>query len=85
MMIQIKRAHDSQIVRAEENLKLSYGGPSQRRASGTNQRIKALFRAIKEENVAINRDLVHNQACRLSHDIHVVSHSFITFKKVLLN
>ena len=33
-----KRAHDSQIVRAEENLKLSYGGPSQRQASGTNQR-----------------------------------------------
>ena len=41
MMIQ-KRAHDSQIVRAKENLKLSYGGPSQRQASGTNQRIKAL-------------------------------------------
>ena len=35
-------AHDSQIVRAKENLKLSYGGPSQRQASGTNQRIKAL-------------------------------------------
>ena len=25
-----KRAHDSQIVRVKENLKLSYGGPSQR-------------------------------------------------------
>ena len=25
-----KRAHDSQIVRAKEDLKLSYGGPSQR-------------------------------------------------------
>ena len=37
-----KRAHDSQIVRAKENLKLSYGGPNQRQASGTNQRIKAL-------------------------------------------
>ena len=24
------RAHDSQIVRIKENLKLSYGGPSQR-------------------------------------------------------
>ena len=35
-------AHDSQIVRAKENLKLSYGGHSQRQASGTNQRIKAL-------------------------------------------
>ena len=38
----ITRAQDSQIVRAKENLKLSYGGPSQRQASGTNQRIKAL-------------------------------------------
>ena len=37
-----KRAHDSQIVRAKENLKLSYGVPSQRQASGTNQPIKAL-------------------------------------------
>ena len=35
-------AHDSQIVRAKENLKLSYGGPSQRQVSGTNRRIKAL-------------------------------------------
>ena len=34
--------HDSQIVRAKENLQLSYGGPSQRQASSTNQRIKAL-------------------------------------------
>ena len=32
-----------QIVRAKENLKLSYGGPSQRQASGTNQRNKALL------------------------------------------
>ena len=37
-----KRAHDSQIVRAKENLKLYCDGPSQRQASGTNQRIKAL-------------------------------------------
>ena len=37
-----KRAHDSQIVRAKENLKLSFGRSSQRQASGTNQRIKAL-------------------------------------------
>ena len=34
--------HDSQIVKAKENLQLSYGWPSQRQASGTNQRIKAL-------------------------------------------
>ena len=38
----MKMAHDSQIFRANENIKLSYGGPSQRQATGTNQRIKAL-------------------------------------------
>ena len=32
-----KRAHDSQIVRAKGNLKLSYSGPSQQQASVTNQ------------------------------------------------
>ena len=37
-----KRAHDSQIVRTKENLKLSYRGPSQGQASSTNQMIKAL-------------------------------------------
>ena len=37
-----KRAHDSQIVRVKENLKLSYGGPRQRQAFGTSQRIKVL-------------------------------------------
>ena len=37
-----KRAHDSQIVRAKENLKLSHGGSSYRLASGTNPPIKAL-------------------------------------------
>ena len=37
-------AHDSQIVRAKDNLKLSYGGPSQGQSSGmrTNQRTKVL-------------------------------------------
>ena len=35
------RNHDSQWVKAKENLKLSYGGPSQWQASGTNKRIKA--------------------------------------------
>ena len=37
-----KRAHDSQIVRAKENLKLSSGGSSYSQASGTNPPIKAL-------------------------------------------
>ena len=35
-------AQGSQIIRTKENLKLGYGGPSQRQASGTNQPIKAL-------------------------------------------
>ena len=35
-------AHDSQIFRATESLKLSYGGTNQKQASGTNQWIKAL-------------------------------------------
>ena len=37
-----KSAHDSQIVKAKENLKLSHGGPSKRQASCTNPPIKAL-------------------------------------------
>ena len=40
-IITLKMAHDSQTVRAKENLKLRYGGPSQRQASDTNQRIQA--------------------------------------------
>ena len=42
MMKKKKRAHGSQIVRAKENLKLSYEWPNLEQASGTNQRIKAL-------------------------------------------
>ena len=42
-----KRAYDTQIVRPKENLK-SHGGLSQRRASCTNQRIKALRQAVIE-------------------------------------
>ena len=38
----MKQAHNSEIVRAKENLKLNHGGSSQRQASGTNQPIKAL-------------------------------------------
>ena len=59
-------AHDSQIVRAKENLKLSHGGLSYSHASGTNPPIKALrqsrhcvwglthHRAIKEETNMIS-------------------------------
>ena len=44
-----KRAHDSQIVRAKENLKLRHGGPSFSQASGTNPTIKRLYaRAVIE-------------------------------------
>ena len=35
-----KSAHDSQIIRAKENLKLSHGGSSYSQASGTNPPIK---------------------------------------------
>ena len=38
-------AHDSQIVRAKEKLKLSHVGPSYRQASGTNHPIKALHQS----------------------------------------
>ena len=56
-------AHDSQIVRAKENLKLRNGGPIYSQASGTNPAIKALRqsrhwvldlihrRAIKKETI----------------------------------
>ena len=37
-----KNTHNSQIVRAMGNLKLSHVWPSQRQALGTNQRIKDL-------------------------------------------
>ena len=83
------------IVTAKENLKMSYDGPSQGKESNTYQRIKALCqghqraigpthrradpRTIKEETTATNRDLVYNQAYRLSHGIHAVSHFFIMF------
>ena len=35
-MMEQRRAHDSQIVRAKENIKLSHGGPSYIQASDTN-------------------------------------------------
>ena len=41
-----ERAHDSQIVRAKENLKLSHSGPGQRQTSDTNQRIIKALRLI---------------------------------------
>ena len=45
-----KRAPNSQIVGAKENLKLRHGGPNYSQASGANPPIKA-FR--KEETIAI--------------------------------
>ena len=31
---------------------------------------------------AINRDCAYSQACSLSHDSHVISHSFVTFNNL---
>ena len=45
-----KSAHDSQIVRAKENLMLSHGGPSKGQAPGVSPD------PIKEETITINRD-----------------------------
>ena len=35
--------------------------------------------SCKDETIAINRDWVFNQACRLSHNIQVISNPSITF------
>ena len=51
---------------SKENLKLSHGVPSQREVQG----FPGPRRTIKEVTIAINRDWVHNQTCRLSHDIY---------------
>ena len=82
-------AHDSQIARDKENLKLSLGVPRYIQASGTYPPIKALrqsFRyfwglthcpAIKEETIAINLECAYKQACRPSYNIQVISAIFI--------
>ena len=44
-----RRTSDSQISKANENLKLSHGGPSQRQVSGINQPIKALRQSVISE------------------------------------
>ena len=79
--------HDSKIVRAKENIKLSHGEPSQRQASGTNPPMQVLGRGrhwvwclthgstIKE----INHDGLYNQACRLSCYLCHIPLFFITF------
>ena len=41
-----KRAHNSQMVRAKENLQLSHGGSSYTKASGTSPPIKALRQCL---------------------------------------
>ena len=86
-----KRAHDSQIVRAKENLKLSHVGPSYSQASGTNPPIKNLRqsrhwvwglthrRAIKEETIAINRNWVYNQGMQIVSWYTSYIQLFITF------
>ena len=42
MMKRRKRAHDSQMIIAKENLKLGHGGPCYSQESGTSPPIKAL-------------------------------------------
>ena len=55
-------------------------GPAKDKHQAPANRLKLTHhRAIKGEKIARNRDCVYNQACRLSHDNHVVSHSFIRF------
>ena len=43
----------------------------------------AKHQALKEETIAIDRDWVYNQECRLSHDIQVISNFFVTFDNLL--
>ena len=43
-----KRAHDSQIVRAKENLKLSHGGPATDKHQAPTHRLKLYVRAVIE-------------------------------------
>ena len=61
-MMKQRKGLTTQIVRAKENLKLSHGGSSYRKVSGTNPLIKAIrqchLRAMKEETIALNRDWV---------------------------
>ena len=74
-------AHDSQIVRAKENLKLSYDGSSQRQASGNNQQIKAL-RHIKSKRSyhKVIPDLQHAR----SEDFRIHANSEGSVKKALM-
>ena len=44
----MKRAHDSQIVRANENHKLSHGGPATDNHQAPTQRLKLFVRAVIE-------------------------------------
>ena len=43
-----EKAHGSQIVKPKENLKLSYGGPSQQQASAPNNGLKLYAMAVIE-------------------------------------
>ena len=48
------RAHDLQIVRANETLKMSHGGSSHRQASGTNRPSKAKDTATRRVTRRLN-------------------------------
>ena len=89
-----KRAHDSQIVRAKENSSWASVCPATDKHQAPTHRLNHYVRAFiesearptavqPEETIAINHDWVLNQACRLSHDIQVISNLFITFDDLL--
>ena len=89
-MVKQRKGLMTQIVRAKEELKLSHSTPSQRQASGTNQRIKALrqcrhwvwglthHHAVKEETIAIAVIAVTTRYvdCRM---VSMLYSTFITF------
>ena len=58
-----KMAHDSQIVRANKKLKLSYGRPSQQKHQASTNGLKLYVRDLGQDVRDINHGS-YNQACR---------------------
>ena len=70
---------------------LSQGEPSRRQAPGANPSMKGLGQgrlahhsANGEETMDINNDWVYNEAYRLSHVIHFISHCLICLIIILI-
>ena len=68
-------------------------GPSTDNHLALTHRLKTYVRTVIESEalhyvirlrgtIAINRDWVYNEACRLSHDIQVISNIFIAFDNI---